>query len=421
MNREYSDIETVRKYFNGGLSKAEMHDLEARALDDPFLKDAMDGFEDFPIEQNDINDLERRLALRTAKKDKGSAIWGLKQWGIAASIIFGIALISIYFNQTPENKVIALSELQKSGNIPVPIVKEEMSIEDSLFKEDQKEESLATIVNENPSIVSNQKKNSTNQVLRSYTPADEIVVETMANSDKMDSDEVNERILEEKSNQAKKEKAIDGAVAGLKVEQMAALSKSRMSLVASSNVKSTVLKGRITDVNNNEALPGVSITDTETGITTQTDVNGVFKIPVNQGADLKVSYIGFETQTLSAKTKDSINILLKPNQSSLSEVVVTGYGTTKKTSEETLAGPNGGWKAFRKYLDENAKLPNHSRARVNIEFVITNDGALTNFKVVKSYNKMADDKAIKLIKNYIGWHGSTVGLPQKIKVTVRFK
>ncbi|MEO5910609.1 MAG: TonB family protein [Pelobium sp.] len=438
VNSGYNDIETVRKYFSGELNNAEMHDLEAKALDDPFLKDAMDGFEDFPIQQQDITDLEERLAGRLIEKEKRKSIWGLKQWGIAASVIFGIALFSIYFNQTPENQPMAVNELQKKEHIPAPIIKEENNLEDSIVKENKKLESLADIVNESPTIVSNQSKNKPNKALRSYAPADEIVVESLMSADKIDSEALNDVIavrygaqnktaiassvakIEERNDQAKKEKANNAPVAAAKADQIVALSKSRMSLVTT-NTKSNVLKGRITDSDHNEPLPGVAIKDKETGIATQTDINGVFEIPVSNEAYLTVSYIGFETQSLSAKAQDSINILLKPELKALSESVIVGYGTTNKTSEEILGGPNGGWSQFRKYLDENAKLPNHVRARVNVEFIITANGTLTNFKIVKSYSKTADDKAVKLIKNYSGWHGSADGLPQKIKVAVRFK
>ncbi len=42
------DIELLRKYYNGKLSDAEKNSLEQRALEDPFLKEAMDGFDENP-------------------------------------------------------------------------------------------------------------------------------------------------------------------------------------------------------------------------------------------------------------------------------------------------------------------------------------------------------------------------------------
>ncbi|NOQ73787.1 MAG: hypothetical protein GQ574_17400 [Crocinitomix sp.] len=48
LNKEHIDIELLRRYYNNDLSDAARHDLEKQALNDPFLKDAMDGFDENP-------------------------------------------------------------------------------------------------------------------------------------------------------------------------------------------------------------------------------------------------------------------------------------------------------------------------------------------------------------------------------------
>ncbi len=42
------NLEQLRRYYSCEMSNSERHELEARALEDPFLKDAMDGFDDNP-------------------------------------------------------------------------------------------------------------------------------------------------------------------------------------------------------------------------------------------------------------------------------------------------------------------------------------------------------------------------------------
>ena len=42
------DILQIRKYLNGELNTRAMHELERRALDDPFLADSLEGFEQTP-------------------------------------------------------------------------------------------------------------------------------------------------------------------------------------------------------------------------------------------------------------------------------------------------------------------------------------------------------------------------------------
>jgi tetratricopeptide (TPR) repeat protein len=47
-NNEHIDIELLRRYYNNELSEAGKNALEKQALTDPFLKDAMDGFDENP-------------------------------------------------------------------------------------------------------------------------------------------------------------------------------------------------------------------------------------------------------------------------------------------------------------------------------------------------------------------------------------
>ncbi len=87
--------------------------------------------------------------------------------------------------------------------------------------------------------------------------------------------------------------------------------------------------GKITDPNN-QPVAGATVTVTGTSIATQTDASGNFSIAVPQGRNsLTVSYVGFDNQTV-AISGSSVSIALKAAISSLSEVVVTGYGTQRK-------------------------------------------------------------------------------------------
>lgn len=89
------------------------------------------------------------------------------------------------------------------------------------------------------------------------------------------------------------------------------------------------VKGIVKDVTG-EPLIGVTVMiagNASKG--TVTDINGAFTIP-NVPADSKVSvsYIGYKTETLSARS--NMNIVLKEDSQTLDEVVVVGYGTQKK-------------------------------------------------------------------------------------------
>lgn len=59
-----------------------------------------------------------------------------------------------------------------------------------------------------------------------------------------------------------------------------------------------------------------------------TDIDGNFTVSAKPGAKLQISYIGFETQTITAK--EGMDIVLSESSSELNEVVVVGYGSLAK-------------------------------------------------------------------------------------------
>lgn len=85
-----------------------------------------------------------------------------------------------------------------------------------------------------------------------------------------------------------------------------------------------LVKGRVTSENDNSVLPGAYVRVKNTSITAITDVNGNYTLQIPAGAnELSFSYIGFQTKDLSI-TNGQINVALRPDQQTLSEVVVTG-------------------------------------------------------------------------------------------------
>lgn len=90
--------------------------------------------------------------------------------------------------------------------------------------------------------------------------------------------------------------------------------------------------GRVLD-DNNQPLPGVSVSITGTTIGTVTDVNGRYKLNIpdtytNKG--LTFSFVGFETRQVAINGQPEINVILKSNNTRLNDLVVVGYGTQKK-------------------------------------------------------------------------------------------
>ena len=91
------------------------------------------------------------------------------------------------------------------------------------------------------------------------------------------------------------------------------------------------ITGKVTAREDGLPLPGVSIKVSGTQIGTQTDANGNYSLNVpSTGKNLEFSFIGFLNQSVSIGTKSAINISLDTDEKQLSEVIVTGYGTTTR-------------------------------------------------------------------------------------------
>ena len=93
--------------------------------------------------------------------------------------------------------------------------------------------------------------------------------------------------------------------------------------------QSKTISGTVID-DQKVTLPGVTVSVKGTKTATQTDANGKFVIAASAKDQLVFTYIGFETSTVAVGTKTSINVSLNSKTSDLEEVVVIGYGTTKR-------------------------------------------------------------------------------------------
>ncbi|MFC5683678.1 SusC/RagA family TonB-linked outer membrane protein [Flavobacterium sp. MAHUQ-51] len=95
------------------------------------------------------------------------------------------------------------------------------------------------------------------------------------------------------------------------------------------HAQSKMISGSVID-NQNEPLPGVTISVKGAKVATTTDGNGQFKINVLPTDQLIFTYIGYENTIVSVGNKTSVVVTLKSTTSALDEVVVIGYGTVKK-------------------------------------------------------------------------------------------
>ena len=87
------------------------------------------------------------------------------------------------------------------------------------------------------------------------------------------------------------------------------------------------VRGHVKDAQG-EPIIGATVRVASTQTATVTDFDGNFTLKANQGADINISYVGYQTQTV--KAAPSVEVTLQEDATVLENVVVIGYGVARK-------------------------------------------------------------------------------------------
>ncbi len=91
------------------------------------------------------------------------------------------------------------------------------------------------------------------------------------------------------------------------------------------------VSGKVVDGSTGEAIIGASVVIKGSTIGTITDVEGNYKITISDSSKtLNFSFLGYKNQEVAVGSKSTIDVKLEPQTSAIDEVVVVGYGTTRK-------------------------------------------------------------------------------------------
>jgi TonB family protein len=437
------DISLIRKYLNGELDARAMHDLERRAQDDPFLMDALEGYEQAGNDQQaNLTELSDRLHNRADRKVKRLIPW--RTMAVAASVLIFLGAGLLLFNNNNNNKslrkdkaqtaVLVKPEVAEKSVAQAPVPPASTRAVDTL-----KAKQYTAAAN------SNKKKfydTNRSQYSSAAAPADVTAAAPISSAS-------NETLKSYKANKDSQPSVQEMAVADYKPKKDSANANMAAAKRVSANSTDKLLQGKAEGVTTSpsnimgdrtilKTINGVVVGKDDgqpvVGATVKvlgrnfgavTDVNGKFKlkdVPADQ--TLAVGYIGYATKHVNINNKDSLNISLDPSSSALSEVVVTKSTAVRQPNEDEAvydsAHPRDGWNSYNEYLKKNATATDGLTGKVRVSFTVDGHGNLSNFKVVKSLSKAADQKAIDLIQYGPAWVGATDKRPHDVKVTVKF-
>ena len=90
-----------------------------------------------------------------------------------------------------------------------------------------------------------------------------------------------------------------------------------------------VVEGTVKD-EKGEPIIGATVMVKGTNTGTITDFDGKFSLNVEDGTNLEISYIGYQSRQIKAMKRKSLTVVLREDTEMLDEVVVVGYGSQKR-------------------------------------------------------------------------------------------
>lgn len=363
-------------YIRGQRKGKEAHRLEKEAMKDPFLADAMDGYQ--IVEGNHeekLSNLRKQLSNRTYKKRNYAMIWS-----IAASLLIGISISGYFLFQKD-----TLTEKQYTEDKAIDILFEEELIP----IEPKQPDIMAKVSPKDTAKKSSSGLVSENRKSKQITP--------LAASPALQEESLIAPIAEE----AEEADLLTDDISSTKAISRSSISKE--------------IKGKVTD-KNGEPLPGASVMIENSNIGTVADTDGNFTLRITGNEKLHIDYIGYEPVTLPVDTGKNMLIAMNEDHQALDEAVITKY-TKRNSSPEPVIGK----KEYKKYLENHLIRPTDNectgvKGKVIITFLVNESGRPYDFIIKKSLCPSADKEAIRLIKEGPDWtHGN-----KRANITVKF-
>lgn len=346
----------IKDYIKGKRKGPDANKLERESMNDPFLQDAIDGFDS--VQGDHIHAIEE-LEAGVDRKSKQKPLHLRHFWlGIAASFALLVG-IGILFNSVVEDHPIA--SVPATDSVSVGIEKPAPVLHTGVLEKKDQKSSL---------------QKSTDCVGWKVKAADE------------DSEEL-APVVSAESNVILEDLNVDGKPLVIHSDMMGSISENRND--GRSKSINRVVKGVVLDETGSPMVGAVVQFPGKNKPGTITGVDGRFELPLGslQTNKLQASYVGYNVK-VGTVADDSITFRMEPNNLALNEVVVVGYGTKKqkaltgavasvKSSPESKS--EYGRSQFCRYIDANLNdtLCGKAGYRFKVTFRVDSIGRMSEF------------------------------------------
>lgn len=437
----------IEKYHKGLLTAREMHLLEKAALDDPFLADALEGYNTPGVDVTaDINELKQRLTgkAETAKvipiiSAKGGG-YSFRWMRVAAILVVllgaGLLAYQFAFNKKENIGIAKIEEQNNTAETTTPTINEAVSDSGTNNTNSQK---TNTEININPNQAGKEKNDATTAVGSSSASIDE---EASINATTQQPGNISAPITTDNSKDLQNDNAFDKEAkaelakrqqeADDKIKETAAKRsesaqyKNRATAPATSNTNNranndnyyrnmNTFRGRVVDANN-IGLPFANVTNTDDNVGTYTDANGYFNLTsTDSELNVQVRSVGFDNRNMQLRNDvNSNNVVLQEDKSIAAQTISTRKVNSERRQatnnmQLTEPEPEDGWYNYDSYLANNLNVPEdfkmkqNNNGEVEVSFEVNKYGEPVNFKIEKSLCSRCDQEAIRLIKEGPKW------------------
>lgn len=443
----------IEEYLSGSMPPAKMHEIEKAALDDPFLADAIEGFEG-------MKEKEWRRQLITLhqhfKESSFSAkIIPLKKkaaykwWKAAAAVLLvGGSIVTTYIlstknDQSKENSIAqsgAMEKNNKTKNAPI--------VTDLLIEDHVKAKSSATALNDQSTVnVSSQSTTHTPGIKSDSNfmykpPAPSLLQDYAKTTDgyyqKIPDDAQNRNIFlsteREPANNAltrSNNQLYNGSNDERAREEVFHDKKLFKQQAINQNFNAQVVGP------DNSPLPFANIRLKNESLETYADAKGNFRlISPDSLLNVEIKSAGYLARTYTLHSNLPYNKIMLSEDNTIRKEKISGKDVV--TSAKRLPSrratllkdsvvnvePVDGWDKYNTYIVNNIDLPkeltqNQLPREMEISFDVTSNGTATNIRVEKSMCKDCDEAAKRLIEQGPQWKAKK-GKPAKARIRLRF-
>lgn len=436
----------IKQYLAGNLTVQEMHAMEKAALEDPFLADAMEGYE--LIKNEDWNTHLAALRQQLSAKGQGAKIIPLHKsknnwWkAVAAILVLGAgAVVALMFNQNDKH----------TATTDVQIAAEVKTVNPDTILQNQTPSSVTVSVNPTATdskedlakLMPAKTKSSAAGKVAADKRQSETENEKPAASPVMDADDKNATassplsgVVNEK--QAQMEETVNDAKK--QVSKAASQDESFRSKTekASSARNEAALNNFFTAQvvsTDNAPLPFSNISVKKDNFGTYADVQGMLRlVSTDSVLNIEAKSAGYMPKTVTLRNNQpQTKIVLKEDAvAEKDKMFVTGNNTGSLlrarrpmviTDSMANAEPADGWKNYNIYVANNIDISDEMikhdvHGEVELSFDVRKNGTISAIKVIKSLGAEYDAAAKRLLLEGPQWK---VKNGKKTSASVRFK